>query len=124
MFMVKAVIKNRFFLYIWIKYFDTHSIKLIIKPNFRLAHRQIFSTLLLMANARKVPGSTKKSGESSSSDSAANNSSSKSNRQRFNSEESRSSPLFILGVGFVFLIAYTIWTSLQTYGNIQHSDME
>jgi hypothetical protein len=29
-----------------------------------------------------------------------------------------------MAVGFVLLIGYTIWSSIQTYGNALHSDME
>ena len=39
-------------------------------------------------------------------------------------ESSNSSFIFIVIIGFILLIAYTVWSSIQTYSNMMISDME
>ena len=41
-----------------------------------------------------------------------------------NTEESSSSFILILVVGFLLLIAYTIWSSIETYSNSMVADMD
>lgn len=38
--------------------------------------------------------------------------------------ESSSSFMTIIVIGFVVLIAYTVWSSIQTYSNMMVSDMD
>jgi hypothetical protein len=73
-----------------------------------------------MANQRRVPNSPKKDERSSE----GGASSSWSGKSKGKDAEKGTSPLLVMGIGFILLIAYTVWSSIQTYGNALHSDME
>ena len=51
-------------------------------------------------------------------------SSQSSSKQTKKEEKQSYSFLFILFVGFAFLLAYTIWSSIQTYSNTMVHDMD
>jgi hypothetical protein len=65
-----------------------------------------------MTNQRRVPNSPKKDDKPGES------------QKGKGAESGGTSPLLVMTVGFVLLIGYTIWSSIQTYGNALHSDME
>ena len=68
---------------------------------------------------RGAPASLKNSLENES-----KSSSSSSSKQAKKEEKQSYSFLFILFVGFAVLLAYTIWSSIQTYSNTMVHDMD
>ena len=68
---------------------------------------------------RGAPASLKNSLENES-----KSSSSSSKQAKKEEKQSSYSFLFILFVGFAVLLAYTIWSSIQTYSNTMVHDMD
>jgi hypothetical protein len=75
-----------------------------------------------MTNQRKNNASPKKADQHVSSNQSVDNS--KIIKVKSGEAQSSSSFLFILLVGFVLMIAFTVWSSIQTYSNNYYSDME